>query len=212
MTRIAIGLLAGVAMWIGLSGAALSASNGEFVGKVVVEWLDSGANRSMRLVEDFAYADAHGKLWQAPKAHILDGSAIPPAFLSFVGPAFSGQYRKAAVVHDYQCHAKAQPWLEVHRMFFAANLAAGIDESEAKVMYMAVYAQGPRWEPKEGSRCYRSCHAAAEMLHWRPVVPETDLRPLVEWIEQENPALDAIDARVDAITKKPGPHLFAQGH
>jgi hypothetical protein len=35
---------------------------------------------------------------------------------------------------------------------------------------------------------------------------------VVEWIRQVNPALEEIDNRVDAALKKPGPHVFAQGH
>jgi hypothetical protein len=43
-------------------------------------------------------------------------------------------------------------------------------------------------------------------------VLENDLRPIVEWIDRDNPSLDEIDEKVDAATRKPGPHLFAQGH
>ena len=39
---------------------------------------------------------------------------------------------------------------------------------------------------------------------------ESVIQPLVEWIKQTNPTLDEIERRVDAVTKRPGPHLFAQ--
>jgi hypothetical protein len=35
---------------------------------------------------------------------------------------------------------------------------------------------------------------------------------VVEWIRQANPAIEEIDKRVDEVLKKPGPHVFAQGH
>jgi Protein of unknown function (DUF1353) len=191
---------------------ALAAGYGKFSGKVVVEWLDQdGAQPKMKLLDDFVFEDATGKTWLTPKGYVIDGASIPPAFQSLIGPPFAGGYRKAAVVHDYYCRAKAEPWKSVHRMFYDASLAGGVVEAEAKVMFMAVYAQGPRWESK-GSRCYYSCHASAAQLAWKPVVSEMDLRPIVDWIQEADPGLDEIEQRVDAVTKKPGPHLFAQGH
>jgi Protein of unknown function (DUF1353) len=192
--------------------AASAAELGKFTGKVVVEWLDQAAAQPrMKLVEDFAFEDAAGKTWLTPKGHVIDGASIPPAFQSLIGAPFAGSYRKATVVHDYYCRAKAEPWKNVHRMFYDASLSSGVVEAEAKVMYMAVYAQGPRWESK-GSRCYYSCHASAASLTWKPVVSEAELRPIVDWIQEADPVLEEIEQRVDAVTKKPGPHLFAQGH
>ena len=166
----------------------------------------------MRLIEEFAFLDADGQAWRAPKGHVISDACIPAVFRSIVGLPFEGKQRRAAVLHDYFCQARANPWRDVHRMFYRANLAAGIEETEAKIMYMAVYAEGPRWEPKQSSRCYNSCHAAAASLKWKPVDIEMDVHAVVEWIDQTNPALEEIEKRVDAATKRPGPHIFAQGH
>jgi hypothetical protein len=191
--------------------AALSASQGRFVGKVVVEWLDDPFVAKLQLREDFGFEDQAGKLWLARQGQVLDGASIPPVFRSMIGMPFVGDYRRASVVYDYYCHVIAEPWRDVHRMFYHASLTEGVGEVDAKVMYAAVYAGGMRWE-MPGSSCFRSCHAAAPSLTWKPYAEEKDVGPVVEWIRQVNPALEEIDARVDAAVKRPGPHVFAQGH
>jgi hypothetical protein len=193
-------------------GAAAFAEPGKFVGSVIVEWLeDAGAHQRMKLLEDFTFEDARGRRWVATKNHVIDSISIPPVFRSLIGPPFDGAYRKAAVLHDFYTSAKADEWHQVRRMFFDASRASGIAEVEAKVMYMAVYAEAQRWEPRPSS-CFGHCHAGRTELVWRPVVAENELRPIVEWIDRDNPSLDEIDEKVDGVTRKPGPHLFAQGH
>jgi Protein of unknown function (DUF1353) len=195
-----------------LPAAASDDARGKFAGSVIVEWLeDKSAHQRMKLLEDFAFEDARGRRWVAPKHHVIDASSIPPVFRSLIGPPFDGAHRKAAVLHDYYASAKAEAWKDVRRMFFDASRASGIAEVDAKVMYMALYAEAPRWEPRSSS-CFNHCHAARSELVWRPVVAENELRPIVEWIDRDDPTLDQIEEKVNAVTKKPGPHLFAQGH
>jgi hypothetical protein len=190
--------------------AALSAETGRFAGKVVVEWLDDDPFvPTMRLAEDFAFEDANGKSWVAQKGHVLDGRSLPPAFRALVGQPFAGDYRKSCVLYDYYVHTMAEPWPDVHRMFYRAALAEGVDAVEAKVMYLVLFAQGSRWEV-HGSSCFGSCHAAAPALVWRPVVHEEDLRPLAERIRQSNPSLEQIEQWAIGAIHKPGPHIFAQ--
>jgi hypothetical protein len=203
------GLLILAGMFVG--AAALSAGQGRFVGKVVVEWLDDPFVAKLQLREDFGFEDQAGKLWLARQGQVLDGTSIPLVFRSMIGMPFVGDYRRASVVYDYYCHAKTEPWRDVHRMFYHASLTEGVGEVEAKVMYATLYAAGMRWE-MSGSSCFRSCHAAAPSLTWKPQVESKDVSPVVEWIRQVNPALEEIDARVDAAVKRPGPHVFAQGH
>jgi hypothetical protein len=203
------GLLILAGMFVG--AAALSAGQGRFVGKVVVEWLDDPFVAKLQLREDFGFEDQAGKLWLARQGQVLDGTSIPLVFRSMIGMPFVGDYRRASVVYDYYCHAKTEPWRDVHRMFYHASLTEGVGEVEAKVMYATLYAAGMRWE-MPGSSCFRSCHAAAPSLTWKPYVEEKEVGPVVEWIRQVNPALEEIDARVDAAVKRPGPHVFAQGH
>jgi len=189
--------------------AALAAGQGRFVGKVVVEWLDDPFVPKMQLREDFGFEDAAGKLWLARQGQVLDGAALPPMFRTIIGMPFDGDYRRSSVVYDYYCHAMTEPWRAVHRMFYHAAVTEGVDEAHAKLMYAAVYAAGMRWETP-GSSCFKSCHAAAPALAWKPAVDEKDVAPVIEWVRQANPALEEIDARLDTALKRPGPHVFAQ--
>ncbi|MGB7623659.1 MAG: DUF1353 domain-containing protein [Terriglobia bacterium] len=117
---------------------------GSFIGKVVTEWLDDG--RKMKLLEPFAYIDPVGSKWDAPKGWIVDGASIPQIAWSVIGGPFEGPYRNASVIHDVACDQKQRPWRDVHRAFYTAMLAAGVDPIKAKIMYGAVYQFGPRWE------------------------------------------------------------------
>jgi hypothetical protein len=80
---------------------------------------------------------------------------------------------------------------------------------QAKILHMAVHAGGWRWETRS-STCFRTCHKSAQVLAWKPVTNEADLRTLVDWIWQTDPSLEEIEARVDAVIRKPGPHIFVQ--
>ena len=189
---------------------ALSAGHAGFSGKVVVELVDEiEFAHKLRLLDDFAFTDAGGKVWLAPKGGILDGESVPRELYSVTGLPFPAEYRKAAVVHDYFCRVRTEPWRQVHRTFFDASLVEGVSENQAKSLYAVVYAGGWRWEPN-GSSCYRSCHAAATSLAWKPAVTSAEVQPVLQWITQNGPTLDEIDARLDAVIRKPGPHLFAQ--
>ena len=193
-----------------LCTVALSADQGRFSGKVVVELLDEVEFvHKLRLVDDFAFTDAGGKVWFARKGGILDGESVPRELYSLGSLPYPAEYRKAAVVHDYFCSVRTEPWRQVHRTLYHASIVEGVSETQAKALYAAVYAGGWRWEPK-GSSCYGSCHAAVASLAWKPAVNPAEVQPVLEWIAQTGPTLDEIDARLDAAIKKPGPHLFAQ--
>ncbi|HKB82281.1 MAG TPA: DUF1353 domain-containing protein [Burkholderiales bacterium] len=162
-----------------------------------------------RLLEDFAYVDAGGKQWLARKGGIVDDESVPRDLVSLRGLPYIAEYRKAAVIHNYFCRARTEPWRRVHRTLFDASIAEGVTETQAKALYAAVYAGGWRWETRDSS-CFRSCHASTESLAWKPMVTPAEIEPVLQWIWQDAPDLDAIDRRVDAVVKKPGPHLFAQ--
>jgi len=182
-----------------------------FIGKVVVEWLDDDPFvPRMRLVEDFGFRDVRGRQWLAEKDRVLDGRSIPLVFLDMIGPPFAGEYRKSAVVYETQCYAMQLPWREVHRMFYDASRAEGVPETDAKLMYLALYAGGLRWEQR-GSSCFSHCHTARSSLSWMPLTTAEEIKPVADWIRQVNPRLDQIDRRVDMTVMKPGPHIFGQG-
>jgi hypothetical protein len=126
-----------------LSSVSYAQSWGEFIGKVIVEWLPDG--RNMKLVDHFAYVDPRGRKWNAPAGSIVNGASIPQFAWSIIGGPFEGKYREASVIHDVACRNKDRPWQDVHEAFYMAMLASGVDTLKAKVMYAAVYHFGPRW-------------------------------------------------------------------
>jgi hypothetical protein len=131
---------------------------GRFDGSPKVEFVDKGPGkgRDMRLLKDFTYTDSGGSQWTAQKGYQTDGASIPPVFWSIVGGPFEGDYRKAAVIHDWYCHQKNRPWQDVHRIFYYGSRAEGVGEIKSKILYAAVMFGGPRWG-KEKSQCYASC-------------------------------------------------------
>jgi hypothetical protein len=67
---------------------------------------------------------------------------------------------QAAIIHDHFCDDKHQikPWRVTHRMFYLAMRAGGTEEDQARLMYYAVYAFGPRWDKlKPSANCGPNC-------------------------------------------------------
>jgi Protein of unknown function (DUF1353) len=189
---------------------AYSAGPPQFEGKVVVEVLDEvELDHKLRLLEDFGFRDEHGKLWLVPAGAVIDGTSLPRMLRSLPGLPPETEFRKASVVHDYYSRTRQDTWRDVRRMLYGASLYEGLSPAEAKLLYAAVYAGGWRWEPRTSS-CYRSCHAAATMLAWQPDVMPAELQPVLDWLRQTDPSLEDLERRVDAVTPRPGPHLFVQ--
>ena len=167
-------------------------SEGEFIGRVVVEWLsEEGADRTMRLVEEFAFRDPDGKVWEVPVGSEIDGASIPEALYSIIGPPFVGDYRLASVVHDHFCRERTEDWKAVHRMFYDGLLAGVVPALLAKTMYAAVHGWGPRWE----TRITRNGDAMVTSIP-RPAADVAELQELGEWIVDTDATLEAIDWRV----------------
>ena len=186
------------------------AGSEEFSGRVVLEVLDEIAlDHKLRLLEEFGFRDANGRLWMAPKGAVLDGWSVPRELRALPGLPLESEYRKAAVLHDFYSRTRTEPWQAVHRMLHAAALTEGVPPIEANTLFMSVYASGWRWEP-QGSSCYRGCHAAASLLAWRPDATVAELAPIAVWLQTAPATLGEIEERVDAALKRPGPHLFAQ--
>lgn len=188
----------------------LQADEAEFSGRVVLELVEEVAHdHKLRLLEDFAFRDEHGHEWLAPRGALLDGWSITRELRGLPRLPLESQFRKSAVVHDHFSQVKTARWRDVHRMLYSASLVEGLAPTEAKTLYMAIYASGWRWEPK-GSSCYGSCHAAATMLAWRPDATAAELAPVADWLQRSDPTLEQIEQQVDAALKRPGPHLFTQ--
>lgn len=145
---------------------------GFFRGNVQTEWLDpSGDHRRMKLLSDFAYVDPRGTEWNAPAGWIIDGASIPQLFWTLVGSPFDGAYRRASVIHDVACDRKSRPWKDVHRTFYYAMRAEGLEPGKAKLMYGVVYALGPRWRTVTSALVHAASapEVAAAMVRSLPI-------------------------------------------
>lgn len=170
---------------------------GRFEGKVVVEWLTNATpERDMQLLEPFAFIDSNGKRWEVPAGTVINGASIPQSVWSLVGSPFTGNYRRASVVHDHYCDKRSDSWRAVHRMFYEAMIAGSVTELQAKVFYAAVYAKGPRWT----TLVMKNLEGVTQPI----IVPEVpSIPPQAEeevraWIRASNPSLDQIEQRLDA--------------
>ena len=170
------------------SNALAQESWGRFKGEIVVKFLSDG--RNVRLEKPFAYVDPNNLDWDVPAGTETDGASVP-RFFWIAFPPFTGQYRAAAIVHDYYCQSRTRTWRSTHLAFYTAMRAAGVDWSTAKAMYGAVYFFGPRWGigvlPRApGVDKYRTEEQQQAFFN--------DLKA---WIERENPGLDDINRRLD---------------
>lgn len=171
------------------------AAEGRFVGEVVSRWLPNG--RDMELTQPFGYVDGRGTEWTAPAGTVVDGASIPRALWTIVGAPFTGKYRKASVIHDFACQSMARPWQKVHQVFFEAALAEGVDAFQAKLMYGAVYAWGPRWEIIDG-----------KPMRSRDIVrppSESELQELSDWIKGGDRSLAEIAAYAETHFPRAAP-------
>jgi len=109
-----------------------------------VEPLNDKSNR-VRLLEDLIFIDTKGKKWTSPKGSVVDGATIPRAFQGIMGTPYGGEYVLASVIHDVAYDEKKESWEEVHRAFYDALLASGVEANKASLMYMAVYEGSSRW-------------------------------------------------------------------
>jgi hypothetical protein len=112
---------------------------GSFSGNPRTEWLcDGDDERAMRLLDDFWYRDPDGRRWDAPAGTVVDGATIPRTLWAAIGSPYTGNYRRASIVHDVACNAPAVPRRDADTMFYFACLAGGCSVLQAKLLYAGV--------------------------------------------------------------------------
>jgi hypothetical protein len=124
--------------------AIVPIEGGRFSGDPAVVLLKDG--QKVRLAAPFHFSGPTGVDWSVPAGVVVDGASIPQQFWSFIGGPFEGRYRNASIVHDYYCDVRTRSWRDVHRVFYDAMIAGGVERTKAKIMYFAVWRFGPRWE------------------------------------------------------------------
>ncbi len=133
---------------------------GTFSGEPKTAWLtEDQADRRMKLVEAFWYK---GKVMDVavPKDYRIDGASIPRALWSLVGSPYTGDYRRASIVHDWACDdAKGDITKRraADRMFYYACRAGGCSWPQAVMLYIGVRIGAwldrvPRWQEGEIQR------------------------------------------------------------
>jgi len=87
-----------------LEGDAVS-PHGEFSPeRPETRWLtEAGPDRDMQVLKDFWFRDPAGATWTTPANWIIDGATIPQALWTLVGSPYTGDYRRASIVHDKAC-------------------------------------------------------------------------------------------------------------
>ena len=199
---------------LAITGAFVTGTNGAeqggFEGRVVVERLDEGFVPSLRVVEDFGFRQANGKVWKVRRGEVFDGQGMPPQLCDLAGSPYEGNFRNAAMVYESATQRRTEKWDEAQRMFFEAAVAEGVALRDAKAMYLLLAVQGSRWEVLGSSRCFGSCHGVSGPLEWRPVINEAKTAELVTWVRTADPKLEEIDRHAESAIRAKGPHIFTQ--
>lgn len=189
-----------------------------FESRAIVSFEPDG--RHVRLEAEFAFVDNEEKRWRVPKGALVDGASIPRPLWSLIGGPFEGRYRDASIVHDWYCDVRSEPWMDVHRMFYAGMITSGAPTPLAKLMYAGVYWGGPRWSSivsgnvnlaleEWKKRGLTELEATEEMAVARPTLepPKSlfseDVDRLSDLIAQQDPSLDELERIVEAARDQP---------
>ena len=114
-------------------------SYGHFSGNPTTEWMEeAGPDRKMKLLAEFSFVDPDGRKWVVPEDSVVNGASIPEALWSSVGSPYTGDYRRASIVHDVACDTPAVNRAEADKMFYFACLAGGCSKLQAKLLYAGV--------------------------------------------------------------------------
>lgn len=160
---------------------------GQFKGELVLKILPDG--RDMELVRLFEYIDSHDVIWIVPAGTRIDGASIPRVLWTLVGSPFVGKYREASVIHDHYCDTKSRHWKAVHKVFLDGMLARGVEKNQARLMYIAVYRFGPRWDFDIDACFCKGCPACVNPLlqhidYYKPKYNETDFLELIDKLNE----------------------------
>src|SRR5262245_3523999 len=117
--------------------------HGEFSGEPETTWLteEGTPDRRMRVLTDFSFTDPKSKVWPAPMGSLVDGASIPRALWTLVGSPYTGDYRRASIVHDVACDdagTDKKKRRAADRMFFHACRAGGCSIWQSIILYLGV--------------------------------------------------------------------------
>ena len=77
-----------------------------FSGEPEARWpTEAAPDRDMVLTEAFWFEDAKGRRWDALAGSEVNGASISRFRWAVVGSPYTGDYRRASIVHDVACDA-----------------------------------------------------------------------------------------------------------
>jgi len=158
----------------------MSAAHGCFTGEPLTLWLTEAVpDRRMKLIDPFAFTDPRGKDWKVPAGYDqMNGASIPRPLWSLIGTPFTGDYRRASIVHDHACDEAGDDHalrLAADRMFYHACRAGNCKRWQAMLLYIGVrigahIKDKPRWLGAVAAE------VAGPRLHERPEEPQLRAR------------------------------------
>jgi hypothetical protein len=172
---------------------------GYYSGTIDTRWSTDG--RSMTLLNELRYTDPKGVVWIAPAGSVIDGASIPRVLWSFMGGPFEGKYRNASVLHDVAYDQKSRPPAVVDRMFYDAMRCSGVGAVEAKTMYYSLLRFGRHWKFSVKKARPVLPDSSQDLITREPrttTVDPNEVGAIQQWIRQNDPSLDQIEARADA--------------
>ena len=199
-------------MGIGLGMAASQASAQSFQGSFEFRWQNAPADthRDMELLSEVSFKDKAGKVWVVPSGTIIDGASIPPALWSFAGSPFTGNYRRASVIHDHFCDTRTEFASDVHKMFRGAMEADGVGMLERLSKYLAVSA----FSVVTG-KCAKQEDSLNDLFAvdgFEGMSKSNELRTRLESFQVDAGNLESVDSRTEtiaAIAQVENPLTFA---
>ena len=108
-----------------------------FLGELILRF-PFGNPRNAEIVKHFAYTDNHGHRYECEPGDIINGASIPRIFWRLVGSPYTGNYRRAAALHDCEYHRGRHPRKRIDKMFLAVMKHDGVGRIKRNVMYRAV--------------------------------------------------------------------------
>lgn len=94
-------------------------------------------NKQWRLLAPFVYNNFPIKI-EVPIGFVTDGATIPKLVWSLVGSPWSGDYPKAAVIHDYGYHLQERSRKDVDDDFIEGMRILGVPLWKRRIMYRMV--------------------------------------------------------------------------
>lgn len=178
-------------------------SYGVFSGDPQAVWLtEPKADRRMQLLDAFTFTDAAGRVWDAPKGHRVDGASIPRSLWTMVGSPYTGDYRRASILHDVNCDRHPQDGPDRRagdEMFYAACRAGGCGRLEAKLLFLGVRL-GSSW----AGRGLRAT-STEEKVKLRLSADDRAMQDEYTRLAQELAQRDAVDAGKGLVAVKERP-------